>query len=86
MSNREHTSQLRRNLNTTKDRLVEDAMTSEKKKLKRVRRRHYQQKSALDLARPGCYGCNRTSCQSYVKGLEDKKLIGEPYGCSSLKI
>ena len=85
MSNKEHSSQLGRTLDTTKQRLVENASVSGQKKQQRKRRPRFDRykKSALDLVPKGCNGCNHVTCKTYVKGLYNLKLKGEGYGCHS---
>ena len=85
MSNREHSSQLGRTTDVKKNRLVENATTSDKKKRQIKKRPKFDKykKSALDLTPKGCHGCNRTTCRSYVEGLEKLKEGRDKYGCHS---
>lgn len=86
MSNAAHSSDLRRSLDKTKDRLAENASLSEKKKQHGRRRPNFDKykKSTLDLVPNGCSGCCNESCRYYVTGLEKRQLKGgQYYGCHS---
>lgn len=80
MGNANHTSQIKRTLDKTKEKLTENAVLESKTKKRKFKKNDRQDK--FSLVQNGCKGCRHSGCRYYIKGQEELKQIGrDKYGC-----